>query len=101
MKNKKKKTVVRIFFAYLILTTGLWMFFLSYSNSYNKLSIEKISPASITLTENQAEMKILKSSFIFNIEDLLPESKLYYVIYMFSPDEVRLITFLGSMTDRC
>ena len=97
MKIKKKKTVVKAVFSYLLLTTGIWMFLLSYSNSYNRLTTEKISPASLNLTAESAEMKILEHTFVFDIEKFLPESKLYYVLYLIAPDEVRLIALTNKI----
>lgn len=89
MKRKNKKTAVTAIFAYLLLTTGLWMFIMSYSNSYNKLSTEKITPASITLTEGSAEMSVLEHSFLLDLACFLPESKLYCGLYIIAPDEFR------------
>lgn len=91
MRNNKK-TAVKVIFLYLLVTTGLWMFLLAYSNSYNRLTTEKISPASLDLSEKRAEMSILDYSCSFDITKLLPESKFYYVLYMTVPDEVRLMS---------
>lgn len=90
MKKKNKKTVVKAVFMYVLLTTGLWMFIMSYSNSYNKLTTEKISPASLNLNGETAEMSILRHTFSFDIAGIMPRSKLYYVLYMTAPDEMRL-----------
>lgn len=91
---KRRKIWFNILFTYLLLTTGLWMFLNAYTNSYNKLTTEKISPASITLNSDSAEMKILNSSVIFNISKLLPQSRGYYILYLISPDELRFLTSL-------
>lgn len=92
--RKNKKAAVKIIFLYLLLTTGLWMFLLAYSNSYNKLTTEKISPASLDLSEKRAEMRILDYSCTLDISKLHPESKLYFVLYLTVPDEVRLMSVL-------
>lgn len=99
MKKRKKKSAVRAGFSYLLLTTGLWMFIMSYSNSYNRLSSEKIAPASITLTESSAEMTVLKRSFSMDLSGFLPESKLYCGLYILAPDEMRILSSLISLTD--
>lgn len=100
MKNKKKKSVVRWVFIYLTLTTGIWMFMMSYSNSYNRLTTEKISPASLIVNGETAEMKILEYTFAMDIKSILPESKLYFMLYMISPDELRVSSALISLTDK-
>lgn len=100
MRKKKKKAVVRVIFIYLLLTTGIWMFLMSYSNSYNRLSTEKISPASLNLNEETAEMKILEHTFTMDITKILPESKLYYILYLLAPDELRFMSVLISLTNR-
>lgn len=97
MKRKNKKSAVRAGFAYLLLTTGLWMFIMSYSNSYNRLSAEKIAPASITLTEGSAEMSVLEHSFLLDLSGFLPESKLYCGLYILAPDELRSISALAAL----
>ncbi|MBE6862277.1 MAG: hypothetical protein E7497_05200 [Ruminococcus sp.] len=99
MHRKKKKTFVRAVFVYLLLTTGLWMFLNSYSNSYNRLSVEKLSPASLIISEDKAQLKILNQEFTFGTDALLPESKLYYVLYVISPDEVHFVSDIFSLSD--
>lgn len=100
MKRKNKKSAVRAGFTYLLLTAGLWMFIMSYSNSYNRLSAEKITPASITLTEGSAEMSVLDRSFLLDLSGFLPESKLYSALYLLVPDEVKMIASLISLPDK-
>ncbi len=100
MKRKQKKSAVKAGFVYILLTTGLWMFIMSYSNSYNKLSAEKITPASITLTESIAEMTVLENSLTLDLSGFLPKSKLYSVLYLIVPDEVKMIASLISLSDK-
>lgn len=100
MKRKKKKAVVRAIFLYLLLTTGIYMFITSYSNSHNRLTTEKISPASMTFNGAKAKVNVLESSFTVDMELFMPESRFYYVTYLISPDEVRLMTVLMSLTDK-
>ncbi|MCD7891942.1 MAG: hypothetical protein LUG26_09510 [Ruminococcus sp.] len=99
MKRNKKKAIVMAVLLYLLLTTGLWMFLRSYANSYNKLTTEKISPASLTLKNETVEMKILEETYEFSIESITPESRLYYILYMTAPDEVKLYVVLISLLD--
>ncbi|MBQ8296429.1 MAG: hypothetical protein IJX77_01445 [Ruminococcus sp.] len=96
---KRKRTVIKLIFFYTLLTTGLWMFLMSYANSYNRLTTEKISPASLNLSAETAEMTILENTFHLNIEKFLPESKLYYLLYLVSPDEIRLSSGLISVVN--
>lgn len=96
MKKKNKKNAVKAVFIYILLTAGLWIFNMSYSNSYNKLTTEKISPASLNLNDETAEMSILKRTFTFDIAGIMPESKLYYVLYLLAPDEMRLTVKLWN-----
>lgn len=91
MQRKKKKTLVAAGFIYLLLTTGLWMFLTSYSNSHNRLSAEKVSPMSLDINGDKARLTVLKFDFSFSVSGIMPESRLYYVMYMTSPDELRLI----------
>lgn len=94
---KKKKAVVRAVILYFVLTTGIYMFITSYSNSHNRLTLEKTEPAGITLKGSTAQMQILEEEFSINIEAIMPESKLYSSGYMLVPDEVRILTFLVAV----
>lgn len=94
---KKKKAVVRAVILYFVLTTGIYMFITSYSNSHNRLTLEKTEPAGITLKGSTAQMQILEEEFSINIEAIMPESKLYSSGYMLMPDEVRILTFLVAV----
>ncbi len=85
MKKMKKKAAVRITIFYIILTVGFWMFLYSYTNSYNKLTDEKIVPASLEVCVESAELKILDHSFIFNIDAAMPDSKVYLLLYILTP----------------
>lgn len=99
-KRKKKKTAVRFILMYVVLTAGLWMFMLSYTNSYNKLTTEKISPAALVLKSETAEMTILEKKYSFSIVSIMPESRLYYILYLSAPEEVRTYLFLISLLYR-
>lgn len=100
MKKILKKSAVRAAFAYLLLTTGLWMFINSYSNSYNKLTAEKIAPASITVSEASAEMTVLENSVLLDLSLFMPESKLYCGLYILAADELRMLTALITLADK-
>lgn len=96
MKKKKLKVFLKLIFAYVLLTTGIWMFLESYSNSYNRFTTEKIQPANININNNVAEIEILDTDYNISIENILPESKMYYFLYLMSPDELRLLTAIFS-----
>lgn len=98
--RKKKKTAVRIGFFYLLLTAGSWMFVNSYANSYNRLSDEKITPASLNLSGNTAALEILDHTVSFSVSGIAPDSKLYCAAYLVSPDELRLTAYLISLCNR-
>lgn len=83
----KNKTAVRAIFVYIVLTVGFQMFLYAYANSYNRLTDEKITPASLVVAENTAELKILNRSYSFR--GISPESKAYFIAYLFTPDELR------------
>lgn len=90
-----KKAVSRIFI-YLLLTAGAYMFLVSCSNSYNRMSAEKITPASIVITGNKASVSVLDSSLTFRTEIFSPESRLYFAAYLLSSDDFRIISLAGS-----
>lgn len=89
MKNNKKITVFRTALIYVVLTVGIWMFLYSYTNSYNRLTDEKISPASLIVNDDCAEFKILNKSCNISLDIVSPESRLYFAAYLFSPDELK------------
>lgn len=80
-------------FVYLLLTAGVYMFLKSCCNSYNRISDEKITPASIVISENKASVSILESKVSFSTEILSPESKLYFTAYLVSPDDIRSMAY--------
>ncbi len=89
MKRTNKKAAVRITLLYVILTVGFWMFLYSYTNSYNKLTDEKIVPASLEVSVESAELKILNRSFVFSVNAVEPDRKGYLCLYLLTPDELR------------
>ena len=100
MYKKKKRTVVRVIFLYLLLTIGSWMFLNSYSNSYNRLSEEKIAPASLNINDNKASIVFLDHTIEFSMVGIAPESKFYCLAYLLSPDELRLSAYLISLCEK-
>lgn len=91
MFRKIKKPVVMLIFSYLLLTTGLWMFLTVYSNSYNKISPEHISPVSVTISGETVDLNVIGFGLESSIEGLMPDSKLYFIMYTVSPDELRAL----------
>lgn len=65
MRKKRKRTLLRAIFVYMLLMIGSWMFLNSYSNSYNRLSDEKIAPASLNLSGNTAYIELLDHEISF------------------------------------
>lgn len=89
MHIKKKKTAFKAVFVYLLMTCGLWIFLNSYANSYNKLTDEKIIPAGVYMNTDSIHVSVIKHSANLDTSMFSSESKLYYVLYMLSPDELR------------
>ena len=84
------KKALRIIFLYILTTSLLYMFAVSYSNTYNRLNYKKISPAGIVINDGKATVSILHDEFTVNFEFLESESRFYYVLYFLSPDSFHL-----------
>ena len=97
MHRKKKKTVLRAVFMYLLLSGGSWMFIYSYANSCNHMRGEYMVPAQMAVEDERATVDILGHSAEFSISDIAPHSKLYCGAYLLSPDEVRLAAYVVSL----
>lgn len=97
---KKKKALVKAIFLYLLLTTGVWTFLLAYTNSRNRYTSEKTSPAAIVLTEDTAKVSLLEHTVTLETGIFLPESRIYFTGYMLAPDEARLGALLISLADK-
>lgn len=97
MKRKRKKTAVRAIFIYVLLTFGLWMFLNSYTNSYNRLSQEKIVPAGLDMYGDTALLEVLEHEISLDFSAVAPESRIYCGAYLLSPDELRLTCYLISL----
>ncbi|MDE6092600.1 MAG: hypothetical protein K2F73_06205 [Ruminococcus sp.] len=100
MRKTSKKNAVRMIFVYLLLTAGSYMFLKSCSNSYNRLSGEKIAPASLVINGETASVSVLEHKFSFNTDIISPESKLYYTAYLLCPDDIRLMAYFISLCDK-
>lgn len=94
MSRKKNRTAVRAAFIYLLLAGGSWMFVDSYANSYNKLTEDKIAPASVDISGSRVRVGIMEHSAELDLSELSPDSKLYCAAYLLSPDELRLACYL-------
>lgn len=94
MKKRINKTAVSIVLLYVILTSGLRMFLISYANSYNKLNEDPIVPAKLTVSSTITKLDILEQSI--NIKNIKSDSKLYFVAYLLTPDELRAAAVLAS-----
>lgn len=99
MRKKRKRTLLRAIFVYMLLMIGSWMFLNSYSNSYNRLSDEKIAPASLNLSGNTAYIELLDHEISFSLSEIAPDSRLYCAAYLLSPDELRSMCYLISLCD--
>jgi hypothetical protein len=97
MRRKKKKTVLRAVFMYLLLSGGSWMFIYSYANSCNHMRGEYMVPAQMVVEDERATVDILGHSAEFSISDIAPHSKLYCGAYLLSPDDLRLAAYVVSL----
>ena len=97
MHRKKKKTVLRAVFMYLLLSGGSWMFIYSYANSCNHMRGEYMVPAQMVVEDERAPVDILGHSAEFSISDIAPHSKLYCGAYLLSPDDLRLAAYVVSL----
>lgn len=86
-------------FLYLLFMSGVYMFLRSCSNSYNRLTADKIVPASLVINGNTASVSILEHKADFSMGIISPESRLYYVAYLVAPDDARLMAYLVSSAD--
>lgn len=86
---KNKRVILKAVFMYILVTSLLWIFLVSYSNSYNRINAKKISPASITINNNELTINILHDEFKANFDFILPDSKFYYILYFISSDSMR------------
>ena len=73
------------------------MFLKSCSNSYNRMSVKKIAPASIVISENKASVSILENKMDFSTEIFSPDSKVYFTAYIISPDDIRSMAYCISL----
>ena len=81
---------------YLILTVGFIMFIDSYANSISRMSPERTVPAEVSASGGYARISILGYE---KEADLSLESRLYCILYVFSPDSVRgaLVLLTGAL----
>ncbi len=88
---KDIKNMVRGVLVYLILTMGIWMFLYSYSNSYNRLTDDKIPAAEIIMNEYNATIRAAGRSYDISTEFFSSESDFYFASYMLIPTELKLL----------
>ena len=96
MALKRKKTAAGAILVYTLLAGGSWMFINSYTNSFNRLTEKKIKPASLIVSSDSASVQVLNRAAHIDLRPILPESRLYYGAYIFSPDEIRSAAYLIS-----
>ena len=89
---EKKKPVVTAIMMYVLVTTGISMFLNFYSNSYNRLSAEKIPPAGLVTDGERADIQILGYRFSFSVKPAEDSNKMWLVAYLLMPDELKILT---------
>ena len=100
MSRKNKKTAAGAILMYLFLTGGSWMFINAYANSFNRLSEEKLIPASLTLSGTRANVQVLDRSLDLDLSTFRPDNKLYCAAYLAAPDEIRSAAYLIAIAYR-
>lgn len=93
---KNKKTAFMAVLLYILITSGIWGILTACACSFNRLSPEKIKPASVSLCGDSAEISVLDKSVHLDIKKLKADSKLYYAVYLLSADETRLSALILS-----
>jgi hypothetical protein len=96
MRIKINKTAVSAVISYIALTVGLWMFLLCYTNSYNRLSEYKITPASFSVEYGRAELDIIGHKYVSDADIFSPDNKACLIAYIIAPDELRGALLLFS-----
>ena len=61
------------------------------------MSEEKITPASIVISDKTASVSVLDNEVSFSTEIFSPDSQLYFIMYALSPDDVKLISYGGKL----
>ncbi len=87
--TRKKKTAARLIIVYLVLTVGCKMFIDSCTNSHNRLSSEKITPAYFSSNKGNMTFEVLGSRLELNYPHISTESHSYLTAYLLLPDEIR------------
>lgn len=85
----KKKAAVRFMLVYLILTAGFIMFIDSYANSRSLMQAERTIPAQVRTEDGRLHISILGHSAETDISAFSPDSRLYFIMYVLSPDGFR------------
>ena len=96
MDKKRKKAAASAVFLYLLFAGGSWMFIYSFTNSFNRLTEDKITPASLIVSNGNARVQVLNRSADISLRPFRPDSRLYYGAYIFSSDEIRSAAYLIS-----
>ena len=98
MKRHNKKAAAGAVLMYLLLVGGSWMFINSYANSFNRLSSEKIVPASLTIESGRASAEVLGKTLDISINGMDKSSKGWFTAYLAASDEIRGAAYLIALT---
>lgn len=91
---KNKKTAFTAVFLYLLITSGIWAFLVSYTNSYNKLSTQRLLPASAVIKSEQLYLSAADKTVTIDISAFKEKNKFYYQCYLLEPDEIKLTSLI-------
>lgn len=96
MRRNNKKTAAGAVLLYLLLAGGSWMFVNSYANSFNRLTEEKIVPASMTVNSGSASVSVLGKSVDISLSASFKESRYLLGAYLAASDDIRSAAYLIS-----
>ena len=100
MRKNYKTNAAGAVLLYLLLASGSWMFINSYANSFNRLSKEKIVPASLTIDGRNASLSILGRNMDIGLSMPDKGSRHLLTVYLSTSDEIRSAAYLIGVADR-
>ena len=95
-----KRTAVKAIFFYILFTFGIWTFLNTYNNFCIRLSGKETAPVNVVFSGDTAEIRVISDSFEFDISAVSPENKLFFILYMFSADELKADIVIADICER-
>ena len=95
-----KKSAIKVMFLYLLATSGLWAFISVISNSYNRLSAEKVETVNLTVAADDAYLTILNNTYTIDTTLVKPKDKYSYAVFLALPDEAQWLHLIKETVSR-